>query len=220
MEGTRDVSAEESGRALAESRAALESALQGRGLDDPEPDALLLVRAREVKRTAERKTRQAWSAVAFVVGIVAVVVAAAALSSRGKQRPPAPGRAVAPAPPPGGRGPGPYAPRLYPAPPPPFGLELGFAVQIPALSPPPPPEALPMEEVLASRGWFDGDAVELTLELTDARTGELRWWRTVRDDVDPASPEAMARLLDRALAGAPLDAGARARTVENGAEKG
>ena len=105
-------------------------------------------------------------------------------------------------------GPAYFAPRRY-APPPPVGVFIGLNVAIP-VGPPPPLAGLPPTDAwLGSRGWFDGDEVELSVELQDPRTGEVRWQRTVREGVDPRDAGALARLVDHALWGVPF--GQRAR---------
>jgi hypothetical protein len=62
----------------------------------------------------------------------------------------------------------------------------------------------PGESRLASRGWFDGDEVELSVELADPRTGDVSWRRTVREGIDPRDPVAVSALLDKALWGMPF----------------
>ncbi len=210
MEGTHPVDPAEEARSLETCRNALAAALDGRGLEAPDPEALLVVRARAVARTDERKQAQVWSAVAFVVVFVAVVIATVAMSrSRSSSGPRGPGHAALPAAP-RGRAPGPayFAPRRY-APPPPVGIFIGFNVAIP-VGPPPPLAGLPPTDAwLGSRSWFDGDEVELSVELQDPQTGEVRWHRTLREGVDPRDAGALARLVDRALWGLPF--GQRAR---------
>ena len=210
MEGTHPVDPAEEARALDASRNALAAALDGRGLEAPDPEAVLVVRARAVARTGERKQAQVWSGVAFVVLFVAVIIATIALSrSRSSSGPRGPGRAALPA---GPRGavprPAYFAPRRY-APPPPVGVFIGLNVAIP-VGPPPPLIGLPPTDAwLASRGWFDGDEVELAVELQDPQTGEVRWQRTVREGADPRDAGAMTRLVDLALSDLPF--GQRAR---------
>jgi hypothetical protein len=201
MEGTRPIDPAEEARTLEQSREALASALDGRGLDAADPEALLVVRARAVARTGERRTAQVWSA----VGIVVVV--AAVLLSRSRSRPSGGGgpRGALPAP---GRGPGAppvyFAPRPYAPPPIGLGLFVGLNVAVP-VEPPPPLLGLPPTDAwLGSRSWFDGDEVELSAELQDPATGAVRWHRTVRGGVDPRDPGALAGLVDEALAGLPF----------------
>jgi hypothetical protein len=62
----------------------------------------------------------------------------------------------------------------------------------------------PTDDWLASRGWFDGDETELTLELVDARSGVVSWHRTVRSSADPRDAGAVAALLDPAVADQPF----------------
>ncbi|HEX7622540.1 MAG TPA: hypothetical protein VF400_03135 [Anaeromyxobacteraceae bacterium] len=206
MEGTHAVDPAEEARALEASRNALADALDGRGLEAPDPEALLVVRARAVARTEERKQAQVWSGVAFVIVFVVVIIATIALSrSRSSSGPRGgPGHAVLPAGPRGGAsGPAYFAPRRY-APPPPVGVFIGLNVAIP-VGPPPPFIGLPPTDAwLASRGWFDGDEVELAVELQDPRTGAVRWQRTVREGIDPRDPGALGRLVDHALWGLPF----------------
>jgi hypothetical protein len=204
LEGTQRPRPEESARALDESRAALAAALEDRGLDGvEEPDALLFASVRAVARTGERRAAQTWSAVA-IVGVVAIVIAAIVLS---RDRP-KPQRAPAVASP-VRRGALPVhavRPRLRAAPPPSFfwGFSVGVHAGLPAAPPPgaaSPYPAPALDPLLDDRGWWDGDEVELTLELVDPATGDVRWRRAVRDMVDPRDGEAMTRLVDRALEG-------------------
>lgn len=205
MEGTRAIDPDEEARSLDQSRAALASALDGRGLDAEDPEALLVVRARAVARTDERKSAQVWSAVGIVLVVVALVVSAV-LFSRSGSRPAQKGgpHGVAPAPAvrPGAQ-PVYLAPRPY-APPPPIGVFVGLNVAVP-VGPPPPLAGLPPTEAwLASRGWFDGDEIELSVELQDPVTGGVRWHRTVRRGADPRDPNALGGLLEQALEGLPF----------------
>ena len=75
LEGTKPIDPGEARAALAASRSALARALAGRGLEARDPDLLLVVKAREVARTSERRTAQVLSVVLVVVVVVAVVVA-------------------------------------------------------------------------------------------------------------------------------------------------
>jgi hypothetical protein len=206
LEGTRPVDPEESAAALEAARNALSHAVEGRGVAEGEPDQLLVVRARAIKVTEERRKAQLWSTIGIVAAFVAVVVVAIVASRSGSKAPrssPAVHRA---APAGGGRVPGRYfAPRPY-APPPPIGVAVGFNVLIPPPGAPlaPPPGAPPMEARLAERGWFDGDEVELTVELVHPETGVPSWRRVVRDGVDPGDPAALTALLERALQGQPF----------------
>jgi hypothetical protein len=206
MEGTRPVDPGESADALEQSRGALAAALDGRGLDAQAPEAVLVVRARAIARTAERKNAQLWSAVGIVFVLVAIVVSAV-LFSRSGSRPPHAGGAHGAAPAPAfGSGARPVhaAPRAYAPPPIGFGVYIGLEVAVP-VGPPPPLIGLPPADAwLASRGWFDSDEVELSVELQDPTTGELRWHRTVRAGVDPRDANALAGLVDEALAGLPF----------------
>jgi hypothetical protein len=205
MEGTHAVDPAESARTLEQSRNALSEALAGRGLEASEPDELLVVRARAIARTDERRHAQIWSAVGIVVGIVVVAVVVIALSRSRSSPPSHAGHAVAAAPAaggPAGRGVR-FVPRPY-APPPPIGVEVGFNVLVPIGPAQPWPGVEPAESRLESRGWFDGDEVELTVELADPRTGAVSWRRTVRESADPRDPVALSALLDRALADQPF----------------
>jgi hypothetical protein len=205
MEGTKAIDPRESAQTLDLARSALSEALSHRGLEASDPEQLLVVHAREIAVTQERKSAQVWSAVGAVVAVVAVVVIAiiAATRGRGSSRGSsslshAPVAAPAHA---GARVPGrvAYVPRPY-APPPPIGVSVGFNVMVP-LGPVPMDPGLPrIESRLSSRGWWDGDEVELTLELVDPRTGQVSWQRVVREGVDPRDPKAMTSLVDRALA--------------------
>lgn len=75
IEGDEKVDPADSAQAFRESRAALNQALAGRGLDAVEADAVLVVQERAVARTSGRKVGQVLAAVGIVVVIVAVVVA-------------------------------------------------------------------------------------------------------------------------------------------------
>lgn len=201
MEGTRPVDPEESARALEASRDALWQALDGRGLEASDPDQLLVVRARAVARTSERRSAQVWSVVGIVFVVVAIVVVAVVLSRSGSSPRAGHGHPVAVAPGrAGGLRPGHHLPRYYP--PPPVGLAVGLSVAVP-VGPEPQPEAWapPMDDILASRGWFDGDEVELILELADPKTGAVSWHRVVRERIDPRDAGALSALVDRTLAG-------------------
>jgi hypothetical protein len=201
MEGTGPIDPAESARALDQSRDALAQALSGRGLEVSDPDELLVVRARAIARTDERKSAQTWSFVAIVFVVVAVVVVTV-LTSRPRGTPPSKNSAQ-----PIGTVPGrpvPYAPVYHPyVPGPPVGFAFGLSVAVPQ-SAPPVPWAVPSEQWLASRGWFEGDAVELTVELVDPRTGAIRWQQILKESADPRDPAAMTKLVDRVLAGLPF----------------
>jgi hypothetical protein len=68
----------------------------------------------------------------------------------------------------------------------------------------PAPALPPVPELgLDERGYFAGDVVVLDLTLVDRRTGKPVWTRTVRDEIDPRDHAAVARAVDRALAGEP-----------------
>jgi hypothetical protein len=68
----------------------------------------------------------------------------------------------------------------------------------------PAPALPPVPELgLDDRGYFAGDVVVLDLTLVDRRSGQPVWTRTVRDEIDPRDPAAMARAVDGALAGEP-----------------
>jgi hypothetical protein len=218
MEGTRPVDPQESARALEQGREALSRALEGRGLDDvSDPEQLLVVRARAIARTEERKSAQVWSAVGIVVVIVGIVIAAVVLS-RSKSSSGG-SRGSRPALPAGTRG-APFARphRVVPRPyvPPPIGVSLGFNVVVPVVPIAPVPYADPVESRLESRGWFDGDEVELTLELADPRTGAVSWQRTVREGIDPRDEKALTALVDRALADMPFGHRQVARAAAGG----
>jgi hypothetical protein len=82
----------------------------------------------------------------------------------------------------------------------------------PAAWAPPPPPAPPAERISAvtlpppeplqldRRGFFDGDWLRLELRVVDARTGEVRWEKTVAEDVDVRDVRKVRRVVDRALA--------------------
>ncbi len=89
-------------------------------------------------------------------------------------------------------------------PPPPIGVSIGLNVLVPVGPVAPVPYAEPEPSRLASRGWFDGDEVELTVELADPTTGAVSWSRTIREGVDPRDAGALEKLVDRALWGMPF----------------
>ncbi len=68
-------------------------------------------------------------------------------------------------------------------------------------APEPPPIPPPPPFSLADRGFFAGEETQLEVVLADARTGQPLWAGYVREEVDPRDPEAVARLLEKALAG-------------------
>jgi hypothetical protein len=151
-----------------------------------------------------RKSAQVWSSVGIVIGFVVVAVVAVLLSrSRSSSGGPRAAHA-APARPRGTGGPRPayFAPRPYP--PPNIGVSFGVSVFVPAGPVPPIPWVEPTEVRLASRGWFDGDEVELTVELVDPVTGAVSWHRTLRDSIDPRDTDAVYALVERALEGEPF----------------
>ena len=204
MEGSRAIDPAEEAQALAQSREALAASLDGRGFDAPDPDAVVVVRARALARTGERKRSQVASAVGIVFVVVALVVAAVLLSRSGSRSSSRGAPAALPAQARGAGGgprPGYFAPRPYA--PPPVGVFVGLSVAVP-VGPLPPLRGLPPTEAwLAARGWFDGDEVEVSAELQDPRTGEVRWHRTLRGGVDPRDPKAVRGLVDAALEGLP-----------------
>ncbi len=73
VEGSSSVNPAESEGARAQSQAALQAALEGRGVPAAEADAVLFLRERAVARTAGRKSSQAAATAGVVVGIVVVV---------------------------------------------------------------------------------------------------------------------------------------------------
>jgi len=205
VEGAGSVEPAESAEALARTRAALSSALDGRSfVPEAEADALLLVTEQALARTEGRRQQQS-GAVLGIVLLVAAVVVLIALASQGRSHPsragppgrPPVGRGVA-APPPG-HGHGPPGPWFG------WGFAMGMSFQGPvAAAPIRPPEAQPtLEAGLESRGFFAGDEVELLVELRDRRSGQTVWSRSVRDEVDPRDPTALRALLDRTIGGEP-----------------
>ena len=77
-----------------------------------------------------------------------------------------------------------------PPPSPPPAAERISAVTLPAPSPLSP----------ASRRFFDGDWLRLELVVVDARTGAVRWTKTVTDEVDVRDPRKVRGAIDDALA--------------------
>jgi outer membrane protein assembly factor BamB len=83
----------------------------------------------------------------------------------------------------------------------------------PPMAVPPPPAATeerisavtlpaPTPLVPAHRSFFDGDWLRLELLVVDARTGEVRWTKTVTDDVDVRDAHKVRGAIDDALANA------------------
>jgi hypothetical protein len=226
VEGTGSVSEPERERAVAEAEMALAAALEGRGFAAPEKaDAVLTVRAQGLAQTeGRRSSRVAVMAGVFVL-LAAVVVLAVASGKGGGGRGPAVGGVakaapvrgtvggagrVASAPPrtgapfPGGATPAP--PRdAVPAPRPARsggGVSGGLQLDVQVHAPVEPVEPT-FERRLPRRGFFDGDEIEVILELWDSRSGELLFSRAVYGEADPRNPREVRALVDRALAGQP-----------------
>jgi hypothetical protein len=87
LESADPVRPDEAAAASEATRAALASALEGRGEDDAAADAVLLVRERAVARTSSRRSAQGWAVAGIVVGAV-VVVAAVAIAIVAGAKPP------------------------------------------------------------------------------------------------------------------------------------
>jgi hypothetical protein len=83
-----------------------------------------------------------------------------------------------------------------PAPPPP-------AAEAPP-APPPTVDALELAPLpplpVASRGFWDGDVLELEAIVVDRATGQPRWRKTVERKVDPRDPAAVKAAVDVLLA--------------------
>src|SRR5438874_1010243 len=106
-------------------------------------------------------------------------------------------------------------PWYAPEPPLPLATESGGEVAV--LPEPPPPEPDPIAAValqlppladavrfsVHDRGFFAGPQTAIQLDLLDRATGELLWSKVVSAEADPTDPKAMAKLVDRALAGQP-----------------
>jgi len=206
VEGAGAVAPAEREQALAQARAALGGALDGRAFAAAgDADHLLLVREQAVTRTDGRRRQQA-AAIAGIVLVVVAVVVLVAIASRGKSgspaRAPAPGLAgaVGRAAPPRGLAPLPRVPVGPPAPWFGWSFDLGFHVPVPVAGPPMrPPELVPtLEDRLGARGFFAGDETELVLELREVATGATVWSRRTSGDADPRDPAAVRALLDRA----------------------
>ncbi len=221
MEGTGPIDEGEAAHARDASQEALSRAIADHGLDAAAGDDLVLVRARGVVRTQERKNAQLWSVIGIVVTVVVIVVAVI-LSTKSHSGSKAPSHAAVPAPPrvppahprgaPLPARPGPYAPAFV-APPPapvPFQLDVQLWTEIPLYEAPPPPPVepppwgTPTDEWIAARGWFDGEELELMVTVVEKTTGSIRWANTVRKHVDPRDAEGVSRLLGEALADGPL----------------
>jgi hypothetical protein len=206
LEGTQRVDPAEAARALDQGRAALAHAVEGRGLDGVDaPDALLVVRVRAVSRTSDRRTAQYAAAGGIVVGF-ALAVALFYLWTRdlahSSSQPPLVRAAPVP-----GAGVAPVVARPAPAAPFLLGWTIGVHVAVPQAAPAAaaagPAGALP-DPLLAPRDFFDGDEVELSAELVDPQTGDVRWRRALREGIDVRDAKGMRALVDRALEGAPL----------------
>jgi len=103
------------------------------------------------------------------------------------------------------------------APEPPAPLAVQSASEVAMLAEPPPPEPDPIAAValqlppladavrfsVHDRGFFAGPQTAIQLDLLDRATGELLWSKAVSAEADPTDPKAMAKLVDRALAGQP-----------------
>src|SRR5439155_1719480 len=98
------------------------------------------------------------------------------------------------------------------------GIVLGIVVVVAAvviLAEPQPPVPDPIAAValqltpladavrfsVHGRGFFAGPQTAIQLDLLDRATGELLWSKVVSAEADPTDPKAMAKLVDRALAG-------------------
>jgi hypothetical protein len=208
LEGSGQVTPQEIDQGLRGARAALASALEGRGFAPADQaEQVLVVRSQGVARTESRRNAQT-AAVLGIVLVVAIIVVAIVASQHGDRgggpRPAhvagAPGRA----------GPRPVYPRPaygYGPPAPWFGWGFFFGVDIhtPVAAPAPyPPVVAPtLESRLATRGYFAGDETEVALELHDARTGQILWSRLARDEVDPRDAREVRVLVDRMIGAEP-----------------
>jgi hypothetical protein len=208
IEGSGQVTPQESDEGLRAARLALASALERPGFVAPaESDLVLVARAQGVARTEGRRSAQ----VAAILGIVVVIAAIVVLivvsnrssgGGRAGHVGPVGGRAAPPRglPPRGGY----VTPRYgHGAPGPWFGV--GIDIEVP-VGPPAPyaPAVIPtLDARLPSRGFFAGDETEIALELRDAATGQVVWSRVGRDDVDPRDAAAVRSLVDRMIGGDP-----------------
>lgn len=206
VEGAGGVEPAETEEALSRARAALGSALDGRGfVAAADAGHLLVVREQAVTRTTGRRQQQA-AAVAGIVLLVVAVVVLVAIASRGNSRSPGPapvggvGGAVGRAAPPRLAAPLPRVPLGPPAPWFGWSLDVGFRFPVPVAGPPvrPPEPAPTLEGRLGARGFFAGDETELVLELRDLATGATVWARRASGNADPRDPAAVRALLDRA----------------------
>jgi hypothetical protein len=204
IEGSGQVTPQETDESLRAARAALGSALDRRGFSSaPDADEILVVREQAVARTEGRRSAQT-AAIVGIVLVVAAIVVLIVVSSRkggGSRAAPGPARAAPP------RSAVPRAPLYRPAPAPWFGwgVSWGVHLDVPLAQPPPwaPAVAPTLEARLPARGFFDGDETEIALELHDARSGQVVWSRVARDGVDPRDPAAVRSLVDRMIAGEP-----------------
>jgi hypothetical protein len=206
LEGNGQVGQPEIDLALARSRAALGSALEGRTFARPdEADQVLVVRGQAVALTDGRKQAQA----AVIVGCIVVVAALVILAARSDS-----GRGARAVPGPGGARPRPPGPpmrqvgRPYYGPPAPWfgwGFGWGIHVEAPLASPYPyePARTPTLEARLPARDFMDGEEVELVVELHDVHTGAVTWWRTASQRIDPRDAGAVRALVDRLIGDQP-----------------
>jgi hypothetical protein len=228
VEGAGSVSEPERERAVAEAEKALAAALEGRGFAPAaEADAVLTVRAQGLAQTEGRRSSRVAVMTGIFVLVAAVVVVLAAASGKGGGRVPAVGGAgkaapapvrgtaggagrVASAPPragapfPGGATPAPPRDGVSASRPARAGGFVSGGLQIDVQLPAPVEPVQPtFERRLAERGLFDGEEIEVILELWDLGSGELLFSRAVHGEVDPRNAGEVRALVDRALAGQP-----------------
>ncbi len=206
IEGSGQVTPQETDQGLQAARAALGASLDRRGFAPAgEADAVLLVHEQGVARTDGRRSGQTAAIVGIVLVVAAIVVLIVASNRGGGGSRAGPAGPVRAAPPRAGFRPG-YRP-YPPAPGPWFGWGVSWGVhfEVPLAPAPAWVPALPptLEARLPSRGFFAGDETEIALELHRAQSGEVLWSRVVREEVDPRDPAAVRALVERAIAGEP-----------------
>jgi hypothetical protein len=86
-----------------------------------------------------------------------------------------------------------------------FGWGFGFHVEVPLV---PvygyvPAQMLTLEQRLPGRDFMSGEEVELVVEMHDARTGAVTWWRHAAEKLDPRDAGAVRELVDRLIGDQP-----------------
>lgn len=205
VESSSEVDPATLARASDDARRALREAVADRHA--PGGDAILVVRAQAVSRTAGRRADQKAAIAGLVVGAVAIaaVVVLAIASGKGGGGVP---RGIVPVPVPSRapRAPVPWHPPFVQLGPPcPGPGPVGVVSVGPDLAPSPPgpdgavplPPPPPLE--LEERGYFARDLLRLELLVVDPRDGTVRAAKTVTRKVDVRDGRAVRTLVGAAL---------------------